>query len=73
MGFGLVAAYGLYKFKSHKGRPSLYLIQLRLAAQGTVVGILGIGILYNIYQESVAPKFKSWKNHENMLVNKVKC
>lgn len=56
LGFGLVAAYGLYKFKSRKGRASLYLIQLRLAAQGTVVGIIGIGVLYNIYNESFKPK-----------------
>lgn len=59
MGFGLVAAYGLYKFKSHKGTTSLYLIQLRLAAQGTAVGIIGVGIFYNIYQEAIKPKTES--------------
>lgn len=56
LGFVLVAGYGLYKFKSHKGSTSLYLIQLRLAAQGTTVGILGIGVLYNIYTEAMKPK-----------------
>lgn len=59
VGFVLVAGYGLYKFKNHKGRTSLYLIQLRLAAQGTAVGIIGVGVLYNIYNESIKPKFKS--------------
>lgn len=68
VGFVLVAGYGLYKFKSHKGRSSLYLIQLRLAAQGTAVGIIGIGVLYNIYNESIKPKFKSWKNHVKYLL-----
>jgi len=56
LGFGLVAAYGMYKFKSRKGRTSLYLIQLRLAAQGTAVGVIGIGVLYNIYTEAMKPK-----------------
>jgi len=56
LGFGLVAAYGLYRFKSRKGRTSLYLIQLRLAAQGTAVGIIGIGVLYNIYTEATSKK-----------------
>lgn len=56
LGFGLVAAYGIYKFKSRKGRTSLYLIQLRLAAQGTTVGIIGIGVLYNIFCEATKPK-----------------
>lgn len=59
LGFGLVAAYGLYRFKNRKGKTSLYLIQLRLAAQGTTVGILGVGILYNIYLDATKPK--SWK------------
>ncbi|XP_025208250.1 HIG1 domain family member 1A, mitochondrial-like [Melanaphis sacchari] len=56
LGFGLVAAYGLYKFKSRQGRTSLYLIQLRLAAQGTAVGIIGIGVLYNIINEAMSKK-----------------
>jgi len=56
LGFGLVAAYGLYKFKSRKGSTSLYLIQLRLAAQGTAVGIIGIGVLYNIINEATSKK-----------------
>lgn len=60
LGFGLVAAYGLYKFKSRKGSTSLYLIQLRLAAQGTAVGIIGIGVLYNIITEATTKKSKSW-------------
>lgn len=59
MGFGLVAAYGIYRFKARKGSTSLYLIQLRLAAQGTAVGIIGVGVFYNIYTEAVKPKFKS--------------
>lgn len=59
MGFGLVAAYGLYKFKSHKGKTSLYLIQLRLAAQATTVGIIGVGVLYSIYNDANKPKSES--------------
>lgn len=60
MGFGLVAAYGIYRFKNRKGSTSLYLIQLRLAAQGTAVGIIGIGLFYNIYNDIMNRKSKSW-------------
>ncbi|XP_050423433.1 HIG1 domain family member 1C-like [Adelges cooleyi] len=56
--FGCIAAYGLYKFKNRKGPISLYLIQLRLAAQGSAVGIIGLGLFYNIYKDLVEPKFK---------------
>lgn len=66
LGFGLVTAYGLYRFKNRKGRTSLYLIQLRLAAQGTAVGIIGIGVLYNIFNEVISKK--SWNNTYDLLV-----
>ncbi|VVC36842.1 Hypoxia induced protein, domain [Cinara cedri] len=59
LGFGLVAGYGLYRFKNRKGATSLYLIQLRLAAQATTVGIIGIGVLYNIYTDAIKPKTES--------------
>lgn len=59
LGFGLVAAYGIYRFKTRKGKTSLYLIQLRLAAQATTVGIIGVGVLYNIYTDAIKPKPES--------------
>lgn len=46
---GLVAAvgYGGYKFnKRGTMSPSVYLMQMRVAAQGTVVGCLALGITY---------------------------
>ncbi|BES87925.1 unnamed protein product [Nesidiocoris tenuis] len=42
-------AYGAYQFKN-KGKmsTSVYLMQLRVAAQGMVVGTLALGVLYNL-------------------------
>jgi len=34
-------------------------MQLRLAAQGTAGGIIGLGGLYNIYTEATSKKSKS--------------
>lgn len=56
--FACIAGYGIYKFKHRKGPTSLYLIQLRLAAQGSAVGIIGLGLFYNIYKDIIEPKFK---------------
>jgi len=55
MVFGLVGCvgvvgYGAYMFKRRTIRPSIFLMQLRVAAQGTLVGMLMIGVTYSLYQ-----------------------
>ncbi|KAM3958263.1 HIG1 domain family member 1A, mitochondrial [Aphomia sociella] len=47
-----VCGYGIYQYK-HKGRmsTSVFLMQLRVAAQGTVVSALTIGLAYNLAKE----------------------
>lgn len=46
-----VCGYGAYKFKSRgKMSTSVFLMQLRVAAQGTVVAALTIGIGYSMTQ-----------------------
>ncbi|CAK8697900.1 HIG1 domain family member 1A, mitochondrial-like [Clavelina lepadiformis] len=45
-----VVGTGLYGLKNRKMRLSLYLINLRLAAQGTFVGILTGGMAYMLLQ-----------------------
>lgn len=49
-----VCSFGAYKFKT-KGKmsTSVYLMQLRVAAQGTVVSALTIGIAYSIIKEHI--------------------
>jgi len=50
-------AYGAYQFK-HKGKmsTSVYLMQLRVGAQGVVVGTLGLGVAYTLLKEHVFNK-----------------
>ncbi|CAG2109952.1 unnamed protein product [Medioppia subpectinata] len=47
-GFTAAVLYGAYRFKyrPHDMPISLYLIQLRVAAQGVAVGSLTIGMIY---------------------------
>lgn len=48
-GFFGVAAFGLYNFRNRgKISTSVYLMQLRVAAQGTVVGTLCLGLIYSM-------------------------
>ncbi|XP_046393494.1 HIG1 domain family member 1C-like isoform X2 [Ischnura elegans] len=59
---GLIGAvsYGVYAFKN-KGKmsTSVYLMQLRVGAQGAVVGALMLGVIYNMMNEYVFPG--KWK------------
>lgn len=56
---GLVLACGFaaYKFK-HRGEmsTSVFLMQTRVAAQGTVVSALTLGLLYSMFQKHVLHK-----------------
>lgn len=57
MVFGLTGCvcaciYGAYMYKRRKHfSTSVYMMQLRVAAQGTVVGFLTLGISYNLVQK----------------------
>ncbi|XP_075217438.1 HIG1 domain family member 1A, mitochondrial-like [Lycorma delicatula] len=50
LGMCLTLAYGAYKYKSARKvmSTSVFLMQLRVAAQGTVIGCMGIGMVYNL-------------------------
>ena len=50
-------AYGAYKFQ-HRGKmsTSVFLMQLRVAAQGTVVGSLAIGLGYTMLRDRIFNK-----------------
>jgi len=46
-GFTMAVLYGAYRFKYRGDMPvSLYLIHLRVGAQGVAVGSLSIGMIY---------------------------
>ncbi|XP_045454137.1 HIG1 domain family member 1A, mitochondrial [Melitaea cinxia] len=54
-----VCSYGAYKFKSRgKMSTSVFLMQLRVAAQGTVVAALTIGIGYSMIQRYLLKEAK---------------
>lgn len=56
-GLAVVCAIGAYKYK-HRGTmsTSVFLMQLRVAAQGTVVGALSLGLAYSMFNEYVLKK-----------------
>uniref|UniRef100_A0A131XCE3 Putative induced by hypoxia n=1 Tax=Hyalomma excavatum TaxID=257692 RepID=A0A131XCE3_9ACAR len=46
-----ICAYGAFLFRRRrKIDPSLFLMQLRVTAQGTVIGCLMVGVTYNLFQ-----------------------
>lgn len=50
----IVAGIGGYRFrKQNIANPSAYLMQLRVAAQGTCVGALSVGMAYNLGQKYI--------------------
>ncbi|GJQ77160.1 hypothetical protein Trydic_g14837 [Trypoxylus dichotomus] len=56
---GLVAAvgYGAYRFnKRGKMSPSVFLMQLRVGAQGIAVGALTLGLAYTMINEHILKK-----------------
>uniref|UniRef100_A0A1L8E0J0 Putative hig1 domain family member 1a mitochondrial n=1 Tax=Nyssomyia neivai TaxID=330878 RepID=A0A1L8E0J0_9DIPT len=59
-GFLAAVGYGAYKYR-HRGTmsTSVFLMQLRVAAQGTVVGALTIGLAYTMAREYLFPLFDS--------------
>ncbi|XP_063217194.1 HIG1 domain family member 1A, mitochondrial-like [Bacillus rossius redtenbacheri] len=55
-GCALACGYGAYMFKKRNIPMSLYLIQLRVAAQGTVVGCLACGLAYTLARDYIFNK-----------------
>ncbi|GAB0094213.1 HIG1 domain family member 1A, mitochondrial [Sergentomyia squamirostris] len=58
VGFLAACGIGAYKYK-HRGSmsTSVFLMQLRVAAQGTVVAALTLGLAYTMAREYVFPMF----------------
>ncbi|KAK7791374.1 hypothetical protein R5R35_007911 [Gryllus longicercus] len=62
LGFAGVVAYGAYKYKYRGGMStSVFLMQLRVAAQGTVVACLTAGLAYGMARQYL---FKSDEKKE---------
>lgn len=57
-GLTAVCGIGAYKWKTMRKtmRPSLYLMQLRVAAQGTILACLTLGMVYQMYNDFVLGK-----------------
>lgn len=50
LGMILTLAYGAHKYKTakHQMSTSVFLMQLRVAAQSAVIGCIGIGMIFNM-------------------------
>ncbi|KYN11602.1 PREDICTED: HIG1 domain family member 1A, mitochondrial-like [Trachymyrmex cornetzi] len=48
-----ICGYGVYAFKKKKISTQLYLLQLRVAAQGTAIAFLTIGMGYHMIRKYV--------------------
>lgn len=54
---GIACAYGAYMFKRRgKMSPSVFLMQLRVGAQGLAVGTLTLGLAYTMFNEHYLKK-----------------
>lgn len=64
-GFFGVIGYSLYNYrnKSASTKPSVYVIQTRVAAQGLVIGILTVSLGFHMYQTYLHRN----EPHENAL------
>ena len=51
LGFGAVCGIGAYKWKTRTIKPSLFFIQLRVAAQSTALGFITLGMVYQMYKD----------------------
>ncbi|XP_037081029.1 HIG1 domain family member 1C-like [Pollicipes pollicipes] len=58
-----IVGYNLYQLKNKpKEVPlSLYLIHMRVGAQGFVVSCLTLGVCYQMYKEHLRPKIEKWR------------
>lgn len=56
LGLTAVCAYGAHKWKTRQVKPSVFLMQLRVAAQGTALGFITLGMVYNMYKDYVKNK-----------------
>ncbi|XP_076645447.1 HIG1 domain family member 1C-like [Halictus rubicundus] len=49
LGFTIVGGIGIYKWRTTTLPASMFIVQLRVAAQGTVIGCLTLGMLHQMY------------------------
>ena len=62
IGFTAICGVGAYKWRTRTIPPSLFLVQLRVAAQGTAIACLTIGMMQHLYTDYVTNKDKQKKN-----------
>ncbi|XP_076298415.1 HIG1 domain family member 1A, mitochondrial-like [Lasioglossum baleicum] len=49
IGFTIVTGIGIYKWRTKSLPASMFIVQLRVAAQGTVIGCLTLGMIQQMY------------------------
>ena len=58
-----IGIYGAMQYKNRTMKTSVYLINLRVAAQGAVVVCLGATLLYKVITEELIPKLAGEKKN----------
>ncbi|XP_072423278.1 HIG1 domain family member 1C-like isoform X1 [Chiloscyllium punctatum] len=48
-----IVALGFHKLRKTKQKMSLYLIHMRVAAQGFLVGVMTLGVAYSMYNDHI--------------------
>lgn len=56
LGLTAVCVYGAHKWKTRQVKPSVFLMQLRVVAQGTALGFITLGMAYNMYKDYIQNK-----------------
>lgn len=56
LSFTVVTGIGIYKWKTKKIPTSLFIVQLRVAAQSAAIGCLSMGMLYHMYKDYISKK-----------------
>ncbi|XP_043578005.1 HIG1 domain family member 1C-like [Bombus pyrosoma] len=58
VGLTTVCGIGAYKWKTRTVKPSIFIVQLRVAAQATALGIISLGMFYGMYNDYIKKKKK---------------
>lgn len=48
-----MCVYGVYNFKRKKSSTQMYLLQMRVVAQGTAIACLTFGMVYHMFKKHV--------------------
>lgn len=63
IGFTAICGIGAYRWRTSKIPPALFIVQLRVAAQGTAIACLTLGMMQHMYTDYVTNKDNKHKKN----------